>query len=80
MNTEQIVKMGWEAGLCDEDGADDNSIYIDEHLTRFAKLVAASEREACAQLCDALHKQSLNLNVWAEITAETCADAIRARK
>ena len=52
MNTKQIIKMGYEAGLCDEDGADDNSIYIDEHLTRFAKLVAAAEREACAQLCD----------------------------
>ena len=52
MNTEQIIKMGYEAGLCDEEGADDNSIYISAHLTRFAALVAAAEREACAQLCD----------------------------
>lgn len=38
-----------------------------------------AEREACAKACDALHEQTLNLNVWAEITAETCAYAIRAR-
>ena len=79
MNTEQIVKMGWEAGLCDEDGADDNSIYIDEHLTRFAKLVAASEREACAQLCDDVDNDK---EKWAEEreTALELAAAIRARK
>jgi hypothetical protein len=38
-----------------------------------------AEREACAKACDALYKQTLNLNVWAEITPETCARAIRAR-
>jgi len=54
MNTEQIIKMGYEAGLCDEEGADDNSIYISAHLTRFAALVAAAEREECAKVCDEL--------------------------
>ena len=38
-----------------------------------------AEREACAQVCDDLYKQTLNLNVWAEITPETCAKTIRAR-
>ena len=55
MNTEQIIKMGYEAGLCDEKGAGDNSIYFDTYLadlTRFAELVAAAEREACAKVCD----------------------------
>ena len=50
MNTEQIIKMGYEAGLCDEEGADEDCIYIHKHLTRFAELVAAVEREAIARM------------------------------
>jgi hypothetical protein len=39
-----ITRMAREAGLCDEDGRDDNSIIITEHIKRFADLVAAAER------------------------------------
>jgi hypothetical protein len=51
MNQEDIIRMGHEAGLCEANGEDDNSIYILLHLERFAKLVAEAEREACARLC-----------------------------
>ena len=50
MNREDIIRMGHEAGLCEANGEDDNSIYISKYLERFAKLVAEAEREACATI------------------------------
>ena len=47
-----IIEMGIQAGLCDKEGRDDNSIIIEDHLERFAKLVAAHEREACAKIAE----------------------------
>lgn len=41
------------------------------YLQRFAALVAAAEREACAKVCDDLWKDNY--------TAYACAEAIRAR-
>ena len=38
-------------------------------LERFAALVAAHEREACAKVCDG----------WLHANGDDCADAIRAR-
>ena len=48
MNAEDILRMAREVGLCDEDGRDSDSIVITGYLERFANLVAAAEREACA--------------------------------
>jgi len=48
-------------------------------IKAFEALVRADEREACALVCEELHKQALNLNLWVEITPEICAAAIRAR-
>ena len=45
-----IIEMARDAGLCDKEGRDDNSIIIEDHLERFAALVAAHEREAIAQM------------------------------
>lgn len=42
-------------------------------LHRFAELVAAAEREACARLCDALDPK------WNFSGEKVCAAAIRAR-
>ena len=51
-----IIEMARDAGLCDKEGRDDNSIIIEDHLERFAALVEAAaradEREACAKICD----------------------------
>jgi len=48
MNTEDIIRMAREAG------GDDWGIFRDfmPELERFAKLVAAAEREACAEACE----------------------------
>ena len=56
------------------------------HLEKFANLVAAAEREACAALCDA-HKNPIDdpaapvgqYESGGYIMAEFLADAIRAR-
>jgi hypothetical protein len=48
MNRDDIIKMAHEAGLCDEDGRDDDSIIITEHIKLFAALVAAAERNKLA--------------------------------
>ena len=46
--------------------------YPDIHLERFAELVTAAERKACAQLCD-------KAVYWDGHVAANCAAAIRAR-
>jgi hypothetical protein len=47
----------------------------DDPLYRFARLVAAQEREACAKLCEELSEK------WYDEggSASDCADKIRAR-
>ena len=69
MTNEDIIRMAREASLVMYD-------YSDPSLERFAALVAAVEREACAKLCEEMAKWHGDL-----VTAayETAADAIRAR-
>ncbi len=47
-----------------------------ENLERFAALVAAHEREACARVCEARHMGDNNRE---DAEARRCAAAIRAR-
>jgi hypothetical protein len=57
-------------------------MYHIKFLERFAKLVAAKEREACAKLCDELPEPDIYsdsyIGMW-DITSLACGDAIRAR-
>ena len=46
--------------------------FDDDGIERFAALVAAAEREACACLCDALERTKV-------YGAKECAEGIRAR-
>lgn len=48
-----------------------------EFLERFAELVRADEREACAKLCDA-EKETANQETWYQCAKEL-AEQIRAR-
>jgi homoserine acetyltransferase len=61
MTNEDIIRMAREAGLVMYD-------YSDPSLERFANLVAAEEREACAQI-------AFSANTYLEAAA-----AIRARE
>jgi hypothetical protein len=86
MNRDDIIRMAREAGFW---GAEetapppstfDEQITIEEYsvgdrVERFAHLVAAAEREACAKVCELVAREIDDTNG----TATYCADAIRAR-
>ena len=65
MNREDIIRMAREAGFAGG-GC--------EALFRFAALVAAAEREACAKVCEAIDE---GIRDHEDVAA--CAAAIRAR-
>ena len=77
MTRDDIIRMAREAGLfvpqagIPEGGA----------LMRFAHLVAAAEREACAKVCEIKMPQPVANWADAQIVEvlKDCADAIRAR-
>ena len=80
MTRDDIVRMAREAG------GDDWGIFRDfmPEIERFAALVAAAEREACAKVCEVLSKdrgmiddEILKKGVLAG--ASMCAHVIRAR-
>lgn len=74
MNREDIIRMAHKAWDRDEDLWLTREQYF---LERFAELVAAAEREACAKACEQLSK---TLADHKAVGAEECAAAIRARK
>ncbi len=79
MNREDIIRMAREA--CDQAPREDwNStawVFGDETLERFAALVAATEREACAKVCEET-TASWTQDLY-NIGCVDCAAAIRAR-
>ena len=92
MTRDEIIRMAREAGFpftkygtleCDEDG----EIDADEMFERFAALVAAAEREACAKVCEKISDEYdeneglkyAELRTDAATGGRDCAAAIRAR-
>ena len=74
MTQEDIIRMAREAGVYGPFMGED------EDLERFAQLVAAAEREACAKVCDDLKITGLMLDAYSCNDARyRCAEAIRAR-
>ena len=73
MTRDDIIRMAREAGWT---GPEENVTYV-AMLERFAELVAATEREACAKVCENgtfLHDFSPEA-----VYSRACARAIRAR-
>lgn len=70
MMREDTIRMVREVGLDQIPLPPDEAIMLFESIERFAALVAAKEREACAKLC---------LEEAPSIDGELCAAAIRAR-
>jgi hypothetical protein len=68
MTREDIIRMAREAGFSEHDGIVTGGM---TDLERFAALVAAAEREACAKVCEA---------AGPDAGPVYCAFAIRARK
>ena len=85
MKKEDIIKMAKEA--CDSDKVDawHNGFWTltQEELERFAALVAAREREACANLLLNVDLSSMDadhrLQSWTATVLLNFSDAIRAR-
>ena len=83
-----VIEMAREAGLLTIGTADGSeAVYtwpkgITEEIERFAELVRADEREACAKVCEDLpapERMSLDSESFYECVTLDCADAIRAR-
>ena len=76
MTREEIDTM-WQQAL--HDSVKDGEMFTRYH---FAKMIAAKEREACANVCDELqappHVSDDDMSMW-DVTSMECADAIRAR-
>ena len=75
MTREDIIRMAREAGLVG------GPVYA-KGLERFAALIAAAEREACAKLCESLPlewEDQPNIAQTELATMMDCALAIRAR-
>ena len=85
MNRDDIIRMGRDAGFEDHSNPElwDCMVVSHEGIERFANLVAAHEREACATMCDEQGKGRKALEHYAALTysgaAHDCAVAIRAR-
>ena len=78
MTQDEIIEMVREAGGSDVGGPGWTTwvgTQSTEFLERFAHLVAAKEREACAKVCETKHFSS----PVREFGAKECAIAIRAR-
>ena len=77
MNREDILQLAREAGFRvgpSRDGPDD--VWgVGANLERFAALVAAAEREACAKVCD----EKADEANWESYYVHACSEAIRAR-
>ena len=74
MNREQIIRMAREVGI-EFDPRWGTCYTGNVQLERFAALVAAAEREACAKVCDVL---AVHPEYASDIT-KVAAQAIRAR-
>lgn len=88
MTREEIIRMAWEAGgHASGFGFGDRWAMYTQDLERFAALVAAAEREACAKVCDQVEEkcweswdsQADPQDQGSAIGAAHCAAAIRAR-
>ena len=71
MNRNEIIRMALEAGINHA-----TSEFYGNELERFARMVAAAEREACATVCE---EYSDNSDSDHESHGYRCANLIRAR-
>ncbi len=78
MNRDDIIKMAQEAG-CYDDGEEFCFVNF-RHIERFVELVAAYEREECANVCDSIGRHP-PMDDWSSGYRDggrDCASLIRA--
>ena len=78
MTQDEIIRMAREAGAV-LDKLNCNTAFTIQELERFAALVAAHEREACAKVCDEMEEKAEDTECCKWPTPIDCAAAIRAR-
>ena len=78
MNREDVMRMAHEAGLHIATDHDWMPIIALAYAQKFAELVAAAEREACAKVCENMCGP-IEIYNPAYIHYIGCAEAIRAR-
>ena len=86
MNRELIIKLAKESGFDAHDMSCDFSCDL-INVEKFAELVAAHEREACAMICEKQIKSYMSKKYSTDplcgyrerFAANQCAEAIRAR-
>ncbi len=74
MNRDNIIRMAREADLLTTTEPSGYQVWIPENLERFANLVAAAEREACAKFIEQEYVRQFD-----EPWRDNLAKAIRAR-
>ena len=79
MNRDDVIRMAREAGMPPVEITSDKPVLypVPDAIQRFAALVAAAEREACAKVCEGgsfLHDDAPDARF-----GKACAAAIRAR-
>jgi hypothetical protein len=77
MTREDIIRMAHEAGLYLATEAHWMPIIDLAYAEKFANLVAAAERSACAEICEVIRGKDMQ-PAW-DTAAAHCAAAIRAR-
>jgi len=75
MNIKEFARQSGVVRKADQDEWD---VWVPDNLAIFAELVAAHEREECAQVCEDA-KQEYDCIGHERELKYTCADAIRAR-
>ena len=83
MTDKDIIEMAQKAGLHLATDMNWMPIISLKYAEKFAELVAAHEREACAKVCDEMWHEWLDSPIENEPNkpdAEDCAKAIRARR
>ena len=82
MNREDIIRMAREASNTPIDHHATPDLFGVSQIERFAALVAAAEREACAKVCDDIFRHWIQTDPdekFATPDADDCARAIRER-
>jgi hypothetical protein len=78
MNQELIIELAFKAGFVEYELDDGTTAAFDKRYEKFAALVAAAEREACAKVCDQLDEDFEGPDTW-DWHSKDYAAAIRAR-
>ena len=84
MTHDDIIRMAREAGMervvdVHKDGTRTIELPHPDLLKRFAALVAAAEREACAKVCEEVERKATKQPPMVGQGCQACAAAIRAR-